>query len=159
VLAGPNGHPFHPLVAGVAVAAWGASVAFDLLSHVADQAWAYARGAYVLTGAGVGIGVVAAVLGLIDLLGVPRGTRAFRHGVRHLVAMDVALACFAISFALRRRSDFAVHDAVEPLPFLLSLVGLAALATGVWLGHQLAYGYGVRVSTAEVRREGFAEAP
>jgi uncharacterized membrane protein len=154
-LVGPGGHPFHPLVASVAVAAWAFSVAFDLASFVADQAWAYTRAAYVLTGLGVVVGAGAALLGLVDLLGVPRGTRAFRFGVRHLVAMDLALGLFAVSFVIRRGSDFAQTDPVDVVPFLLSLGGLAALATGVGLGHQLAYRFGVRVNVGPPRREGF----
>jgi uncharacterized membrane protein len=154
-VAGPSGHPLHPAVASVAVAAWVFSAVFDLGSFVAEDAWAYTRGAYVLTGIGVGAGIVAAVLGLIDLLGVPAGTKAHRLGIRHLVAMDATLACFALSFVLRRGSDFVETEAVDPLPFALSLLGLVTLATGVWLGHRLAYGYGVRVNTDDDRRRGF----
>lgn len=154
-LAGPNGHPFHPVLAGVAVAAWAFSVAFDLGSFASDEAWAYTRGAYVLTGIGVGLGIAAAVLGLVDLLGVPRGTRAHRLGVRHLLAMDLTLALFAVSFVLRRDSDFAQTEAVDPLPFALSLLGFATLAIGVWFGHRLAYVHGVRVNVGAARRAGF----
>ena len=72
--AGPYGRPFHPMVAAVAIGAWVCAFGFDLISQVADPAWVYARGAYVLTGAGVLAGAVAATVGLADLVRVPRGT-------------------------------------------------------------------------------------
>ncbi|MBL8774586.1 MAG: DUF2231 domain-containing protein [Acidimicrobiales bacterium] len=153
--AGRYGRPLHPLVASVAIGAWVCALGFDLISQLADTAWVYARGAYVLTGAGVAVGVVAATIGLADLVRVPRDTPAFRTGVRHLLAMDTCLVLFAVSFLIRRGSDFEWHDPVAPLPLVVSLIGLSVLAFGVWLGTRLAYGYGVRVSLEADRLAGF----
>ncbi len=153
--AGPYGRPFHPMVAAVAVGAWVCAFGFDLISQVADTAWVYARGAYVLTAAGVGVGVVAAMLGLADLVRIPRDTRAFRTGVRHLLSMDACLVLFAVSFLVRRTSDFEWHDPVAIVPMGLSVVGLAVLAVGVWLGARLSYTYGVRVALEPDRLRGF----
>lgn len=155
VWAGPYGRPFHPLVAAVAVGAWVCAFGFDLVSQVADTAWVYARGAYVLTGMGVGVGLVASVLGLADLVRVPRDTPAWRTGIRHLLCMDACLVLFAVSFLIRRSSDFAWHDPVAPAPLLLSVAGLGVLAAGTWLGLRLAHTYGVRVAVDEDRRRGF----
>lgn len=155
VWAGPYGRPLHPLVAAVAVGAWVCAFGFDLISQVADTAWVYARGAYVLTAAGVGVGLVASILGLADLVRVPRDTPAWRTGIRHLLCMDAALVLFAVSFLLRRSSDFEWHDPVAPAPFAISIVGLVALAAGTWLGARLAHTYGVRVAVEEDRLRGF----
>jgi uncharacterized membrane protein len=154
-VSGPYGRPFHPMIAAVAIGAWVCSFGFDLISQVADTAWVYARGAYVLVGVGVVVGVIAATVGLIDLVNLPRGTRAFRTGVRHLLAMDAALLAFAASFLVRRTSEFRWHDGVEPAAMALSVVGLVALAVGVWLGSTLSYRYGVRVAVDAERRDGF----
>ncbi|MCB1017790.1 MAG: DUF2231 domain-containing protein [Acidimicrobiales bacterium] len=152
---GPYGRPFHPLLAAVAIGAWVCALGFDAISQVADTAWLYARGAYVLTGAGVAVGVVAAMVGLADLVRVPRDTPAFRTGVRHLLAMDASLVLFAISFLVRRSSSFEWHDPVAPLPLALSVVALATLGVGAWLGLRLAHTYGVRVAVDEDRLRGF----
>lgn len=155
IWAGWYGRPVHPVVASVAIGAWVCALGFDLISQVADTAWLYARGAYVLTGAGVGVGIVAATLGLADLVRVPRDTPAFRAGVRHLLAMDACLVLFAVSFLIRRGSDFEWHDPVSPVALGASVLGLIALAVGIWLGTRLTYTYGVRVAVDEDRLEGF----
>jgi uncharacterized membrane protein len=159
VWAGPHGHPFHPVLAAVAIGAWVFSFGFDCASRLADEAWMYARGAYVLTATGVGVGILAATVGLADLVRVHRGTPAFRVGIRHLLSMLLALAVFTISFLLRRTADFAPQDAVALLPTVLSVIGLGVVAVGVWHGQRLAYGYGVRVALEEDRRQGFETAP
>lgn len=146
-VAGPPGRPLHPMIAAMAIGAWVAALGFDAVSWVSDTEWVYARGAWLLTGLGLGAGLVAALLGLIDLLAVPRETAAFRTGVRHLAAADVAIVFFAISFAVRNQSDFAFHDSATPLAIALSVVGLASLSVGVWLGTALTYEHGVRVET------------
>lgn len=153
--AGPHGHPFHPLVAAVAIGAWVLALPFDLISFVADTAWVYVRGSWLLTGMGVGAALVAALLGLVDLLGIPRGTVAWRAGIRHLLWTDAALVLFAASFVLRNESDFPFHDAVDVAPFVLSLLGLGAVAVGAWLGQRMTYQLGVRVADLDDRLAGF----
>jgi uncharacterized membrane protein len=64
-IAGPYGHPFHPVLVTVPIGAWVASVVF-------------AEGAYWLIGIGIIGAVLAAIFGLMDLLAIPRGTAAFR---------------------------------------------------------------------------------
>lgn len=159
IWAGRYGRPLHPIVASVAIGAWVCAFGFDLVSQVADTAWVYARGAYVLTGAGVAIGAVAATIGLADLVRIQRDTPAFRTGFRHLLVMDGCLVIFAVSFLIRRTSDFVWHDPVALLPMALSIAGLVLLAVGVWFGTTLAYTYGVRVTVDEDRRRGFAVEP
>lgn len=153
--AGQYGRPLHPTVAAVAIGAWVCALGFDLVSQVADTAWVYARGAYVLTAIGVVVGVVAATIGLVDLVRVPRATPAFRTGVRHLLAMDGCLVLFSISFLIRRTSDFEWHDPVAVVPMATSIAGLVLLAVGTWFGTRLSYTYGVRVALQPDRLQGF----
>jgi uncharacterized membrane protein len=157
-LAGPAGHPFQPILVGLATGAWASSLGFDLLSLVADTEWVYARGAWVLTGLGLAAGLVAAFAILMDLLGIPRGTVAFRCGVRRLLYFDAAVVCFAVSFVVRNRSDFAFHDHSPTLAIGLSVLGLVALAVATWLEGTLTYTYGVRVAVDQERLEGFEPA-
>lgn len=158
VFAGPAGHPVHPIVGAVAIGAFVGSVGLDLGSFVADPAWAYAKAAYVLGGFGVVVGVLAALSGLTDLVRVPRGTIAFRTGIRHLLLMDATLAAFAVSFVLRRGSDFAVSDSPDGVAVALSVLGFVTLAVGAWTGLRLTYTHGVRVRAGDHRLEGFGTA-
>ena len=130
-LSHPRGQSVHPVVASVAVSSWLASIAFDVLSHLSDSEYVYARGAYLLTGMGVAAAVIATLAGLIDLMGIDRDDPRFNTGLRHLVAMDVTLVLFTVSFLVRRSSDFAFHESSAVGASVLSLLGLATMAVGL----------------------------
>lgn len=143
------GRPLHPVVAAVAMGAWVMALAFDAVSWVSSTEWVYARGAWLLTALGVVVGLVAALLGVVDLLAIDRSSPAFRIGIRHLAAMDVAIVLFAFSFVVRNQSDFAWHATAPPLALAVSFAGLAALGLGTWYGTSLTYRQGVHVAAAE----------
>lgn len=140
--AGLYGRPLHPLAASIATGAWVCSFGFDLVSQVANDPGVYTRGAYFLVITGIAFGLLAATLGLLDVLALPRGTPVFREGIRHLVAADVAVLVFLLSFLLRRWWIFL------ETPWTLvavSAVGLLALSWSSWSGLGLSYRWGVRV--------------
>src|SRR5436190_1792805 len=83
-LAGPYGHPFHPILVTVPIGAWVASLVFDVASHVVDEPGFLARGSVWLIAVGVIGALAAAVFGLLDLLTIPRGTRVFGTGLLHM---------------------------------------------------------------------------
>lgn len=139
----PFGRPVHPVIASVAVGCWLASIGFDVVSNISDTEFVYARGAYLLTALGVAAAVVAALTGLVDLVAVDRGSPAYRTGVRHLLAMDVALVLFTVSFLVRRTSEFRFHDPTALPATTLSVAGAVSLAVGLWYGGRLVYAHGV----------------
>lgn len=143
-LAGPYGHPLHPAVVAVPIGAWIASVLFDLASHVVDDPQFLVRGAAWLLAIGVLGAAVAAVLGLLDLLAIPRGTTAMRTAVMHAVLNSTALVAFLASL-LWRRGDLDA-DGTPTGPLVLSLVALVVVSASGWLGGELAYRHGVRVA-------------
>ncbi len=151
--AGPYGHPFHPILVTVPIGAWMSSVVFDLGSHAVDDGSYLVRGAAWLVVIGVLGAVVAALFGLLDLLAIPRGTRAFRTGIAHMSLNLTAVALFAVDFLLRR-GDLD-RTATPAGPLLLSIAGVAILGASGWLGGMLAYHFGVRVADEEHQAEGF----
>lgn len=151
-LAGPPGQPLHPLLVGIPIGAWVLSFVFDVAAHVANEELVYARAAFWLVGAGIVGALAAGTLGVLDLLAVPRGTVAWRTGVRHLVLSDVVLVLFVVSF-LARRND-SLQAAGVPL-LLLSVVALGLLAASAWLGVRLVFRYGVRVLDEDAQRAGY----
>lgn len=153
-LAGPYGHPFHPILVTVPIGAWVASIVFDLVSHRSGEAEVYVKGSFLLIGIGILGAVAAAVFGFLDLLAIPRQTAAFRTGLTHLALNLVVVVLFAISFALRR--DHLDEGDVTIAGFIFSAVALALLAVSGWLGGKLAYRYGVRVADETTQAEGYA---
>jgi len=153
VVAGPYGHPFHPILVTVPIGAWIASFIFDVVSRTADQGADFARGAYWLIGIGIIGALVAALFGLMDLLAIPARTRAKRVGLTHLTLNLVVVAMFVASFVWR-----ANRDAYRPTSaglFVLSAVALAGLAVSGWLGGMLAYRFGVRVADEQAQLDGY----
>jgi uncharacterized membrane protein len=154
LLAGPYGHPFHPVLVTVPIGAWVASFVFDLASRWSGEPVVFAKGAYWLVGLGVVGALAAAMLGFLDLFAIPTGTRAFRTGLLHMALNLVVVSCFAGSFVLRRpRLD--QPGGVPAWLVALSAAALALLAVAGWLGGLLAFRYGVRVVEETAQADGF----
>ena len=94
------------------------------------------------------------MFGLLDLLTIPRGTRAFRRGLTHMALNLTVVVLFAVSFAIRR--DHLDEGDVTIAGFVCSAVALALLVAAGWLGGELAYRYGVRVADEDTQAEGYA---
>ena len=152
-LAGPYGHPFHPILVTVPIGAWVVSLAFDIASSWAGEPEVVVKGAFWLIGAGIVGAVVAALFGFMDLLAIRRGTPAFRTGLTHMVLNLIVVGLFAVSFALRR-SHLDEGDATVPA-VVVSAVALAILGVSGWLGGKLSYRYGVRVADEKTQSQGF----
>jgi uncharacterized membrane protein len=151
-LAGPYGHPFHPILVTIPIGTWTASVIFDIIGLFADDATPYAIGAQILIAIGVVGAVVAAAFGLLDLATLARGTAARRTALIHMGLNLGAVVLFAVNWAVRASQD---HDEVSVVGLVLSVIGLLAVGVSGWLGGKLAYRYGVRVADERTQAEGF----
>lgn len=153
VLAGPYGHPFHPILVTVPIGAWVASLLFDVASMVSsDDQEMFAEASYWLIGLGIVGALGAAVFGFMDLLGIPRGTRAWSTGLTHMALNLAVVALFVVGFLVRAGQGY---EEVTALQLVISLVALSALGASGWLGGKLAYRYGVRVAGEETQAEGY----
>jgi uncharacterized membrane protein len=150
IAAGPYGHPFHPILVTVPIGAWTAALVFDLVALLGSDEATFGEGAQWLTAIGIVGAVAAALVGLMDLGTIPRGTEAFGTAIAHMVLNSAALVLFTISFVLRWKADDLPVSA-----FVLSLVGLGLLGASGWLGGKLAYTYGVRVADEGTQAEAF----
>lgn len=152
VLAGPYGHPFHPIAVTVPIGTWLASLVFDLIAAFGEEPEVFATGAYWLIVIGCVGAVVAALLGLLDLSVIPRGTTAFRTGLLHLALNVAVLALFLVNLVLRGGQG---TDAASGAGIALSVVALAMLGVSGWLGGHLAYHHGVRVADERTQGEAY----
>ena len=153
MLAGPYGHPVHPLLVALPIGAWGTSLIFDIASHVVPQPGFLVQGSRWLIAAGVIGAVVAACAGFLDLMTLTPGTRAFRAAVLHMSLVLTATIGYVAGFAWRRGSYH--HPAPVPAgPLALSVLSLAVLSVGGYLGGKLVYRYGVRVADEGTQAQG-----
>jgi uncharacterized membrane protein len=154
-LAGPYGHPIHPLLVTVPIGAWMSSVVFDFIGPTSEDEWAYAIGAKTLIDIGIVSASGAAVFGLIDFLQIPRGTRAWYAGLAHMALNAGALGLFAWNSAGRTEAirGRPPGPAVAWWQRGLSLATSMSLLLSGWLGGTLAYGYGVRVADEQHQKE------
>lgn len=152
-LAGPYGHPFHPILVTIPIGTWVASLIFDIIGLVSDDPEPYIRGAWVLIVIGLIGAVVAAIWGFLDYLQLGKGTQARRTATIHMAINLGIVVLFIINLLVRlsARED----DEVSIWGLILTIVGLAALGVSGWLGGKLAYHYGVRVADERTQAEGF----
>jgi uncharacterized membrane protein len=153
VVAGPYGHPFHPILVTVPIGAWITSFVLDIGSRTADAPGALARGAFWAIGVGVVGALLAALFGVLDLLDIPRRTRAFRTGLLHMGLNLAVVGAFVASFIWRASRGVAIETSVAQL--VLSAAALAFLGVSGFLGGMLAYRYGVRVAAETDQAEGY----
>jgi uncharacterized membrane protein len=153
-LAGSYGHPLHPLAVTLPIGAWVCSLVFDFVSYASAEPRVWSAGAMWLILLGVLGAALAAVLGVLDLLNLPRGSAAFNTGRLHAILNSTALVIFLIGFLWRFRTQDS-WDASPVGPLVLSLVGIGVVSAGGFLGGKLAYHYGVRVADESVQAEGF----
>lgn len=153
-LAGPYGHPLHPILVTIPIGAWIASLSFDVASRFAGEEEVFAKGSYWLIALGLLGSLAAAAFGFLDLLAIPTGTRAFRTGLTHMALNVAVVVAFAASLAIRH-GDIDAPGPVGMGLIGLSAVALAALAASGWLGGKLTYRYGVRVVDEGTQADGF----
>jgi uncharacterized membrane protein len=143
--AGPYGHPIHPMLVTIPIGAFVATLAFDIAS-VTLEGRAYGRPAVWLSLIGIVSGLFASLFGLIDYRRLTKGTRAHAVATRHLILMDVVLLCFIVGFFIRRADPDQYLNGTPTIALVLSVVGVAILLVGGWLGGKLSYSYGSRVA-------------
>jgi uncharacterized membrane protein len=155
VLAGPYGHPFHPIFVTIPIGAWTASLVFDIAALAGDREAVFAEGAFWLLVIGIAGAAVAALFGLLDLLTIPSGTTARTTALAHMALNSVAILVFVIGVVLRGGDG---RDDVTTTHVVLTVLGLAIVGVSGWLGGKLSYHYGVRVADEQTQAEGFRSA-
>jgi uncharacterized membrane protein len=154
VLAGPYGHPFHPILVTVPIGAWVSGLVFDIASHVVDRPGFLTQGAEWLIAIGVIGAVCAALVGFLDLFAIPPGTTAFRTALVHM-SLNLTVTAAYIGNFFWRHGSYADGGAVGGGQLALSAVTLAVLGVSGFLGGKLAYHYGVRVADERTQATGY----
>lgn len=135
------GHPLHPMVVALPIGALVFALAADIAYLVTENPF-WAQGAAWLLLAVLMTGALAAVLGLIDLLSLPRARTmgiAIGHGVGNLMVLAITLVNYLL------RID---QVAGEPMlsGFILTVVAVALAGLTGWLGGEMSFRHGIGVS-------------
>jgi uncharacterized membrane protein len=154
-LAGPYGHPFHPILVTVPIGAWVTSLVFDIASHIVEDPGFLTQASEWVIAIGVIGAVVAAVFGFLDLLTIPAGTAAMRTALLHMTLNLTVAVAYIVNF-LWRHGSYTDGDAVGGGQLVLSAISLAILGVSGFLGGKLAYRYGVRVADERTQAEGLS---
>src|SRR3954447_20644125 len=101
VLAGPYGHPVHPILVTVPIGAWVCAIVFDIASKLSGSPQFLALGSMWLIAVGVVGAVAAAMAGFLDLLAIPSGTPAHRVGLLHMTLNLLVTASYLGNFLWR----------------------------------------------------------
>ncbi|MBO0688886.1 MAG: DUF2231 domain-containing protein [Candidatus Dormibacteraeota bacterium] len=151
LLAGPYGHPWHPILVTVPIGAWVASLVFDVGSRAVPGAAYLAQGSLWLIAVGVLGALIAASAGFLDLFAIPLGTMASRTALVHMGLNLVVTAAYVVNILWRRGDPATVGSGM----IALSAASLAVLAVSGFLGGKLAFRYGVRVADESAQADGY----
>jgi uncharacterized membrane protein len=134
------GHPIHPILIVFPLGLLATGVAFDIVGLVqGDSSW-YSI-SYWLIAAGIIGGLLAAVFGLIDWIGIPSGTRAKRIGLLHGGTNVVVVLLFIVSWFMRGSTTNVPSNGA----LILSFIGVVLALVGGWLGGELVHRLGIGV--------------
>jgi uncharacterized membrane protein len=134
------GHPIHPILIVFPLGLLATGVAFDIVGLVqGDSSW-YSI-SYWLIAAGIIGGLLAAVFGLIDWIGIPSGTRAKRIGLLHGGTNVVVVLLFIVSWFMRGSTTNVPSNGA----LILSFIGVVLALVGGWLGGELVDRLGIGV--------------
>lgn len=134
------GHPVHPMLIVFPLGLLATAVIFDIITlSTSDGKWSTM--AWYMIGAGILGGLLAAVFGLIDWMGIPSNTRAKAVGLWHGGLNVLVVLLFAGSWLLRR------PDPATPtgLALTLSFITVVIAVVAGWFGGELVDRLGVGV--------------
>jgi uncharacterized membrane protein len=150
------GHPIHPMLVAFPLAFYTTTVV-TLLVYIGTREAFWFRCAMVASLAGIATAVIAALPGAIDLLSLPRGSRARKAGLQHAGFNLLATGLFAVTALVLYQTWIHrtmvngeyIFDATIPLA--LAVVAWVAMVIAGSLGWTLVQTHHVGVKPALVR--------
>lgn len=134
------GHAIHPMLIVFPIGLLTTAVIFDVIQIFTDNP-RWGDVSFWMISAGLIGGLAAAVFGVIDWFGIPRGTRARRIGVFHGFGNAFVLLLFGMSWFSR----LGAPSTATPMAIGLGVVGVVLIAVTGWLGGELIARLGVSV--------------
>lgn len=134
------GHPVHPMLIVFPLGLLATAVIFDIITlSTSDGKWSTM--AWYMIAAGIIGGLLAAVFGLVDWIGIPSNTRAKAIGLWHGGLNVLVVLLFAVSWLLRRPEPASPSSLALTLSFAAVVIAMVA----GWFGGELVDRLGVGV--------------
>jgi uncharacterized membrane protein len=155
---GLPGHPTHPPLTDATIGAYTFATIASVLSVLgigedgAAQAWWLALVVALATSA------LTILTGLLDWLKITWGSELWKTATYHLLVMATATGLFGAAAIWGHGSGWRDH-VVETGPFVLTLLGFAALTLGGWIGGTIVFVHGMRVLELPEEQAGRAISP
>jgi uncharacterized membrane protein/nitrite reductase/ring-hydroxylating ferredoxin subunit len=128
-------HPLHPLLVAFPIGLFVTSFAFDLIGTWRDIPSLWSAAWYSII-AGLVMGALAAIAGLVDLFKVvPRNSSARSRGYKHAIINALVLIAFIANASYRGVPSFRP----DSTSLILSACGVLLLGFSGWLGASLVY--------------------
>jgi uncharacterized membrane protein len=135
------GHPIHPALIPFPFALLCLVPVTDIVYALTESLF-WASVSYYLLWAGLVSAGLAAIVGLVDFIGVPR-VRKLRAGWAHML-LNVAIVALSVVNLVLRLGD-TTQD-ILPAGITLSIVATILLLLSGWFGGELVYRYKVGVA-------------
>ena len=137
------GHPVHPMLIVFPAGLFTAAVIFDILYLILGNPILTTVSFYMIAVGVIG-GLLAAIFGFIDWLGLPNNSRAKSIGGWHGIGNFVIVVLFAVSWLLRNGNPNFVPNGFA---MILSFAGIVLALVTLWIGGELVYRLGVGVDS------------
>ncbi len=134
------GHPVHPMIIVFPLGLLTVASLFDII-YISTDNNHWADLSFWLIASGIIGGLIAAVFGLIDWLGIPARTRAKYIGLTHGLSNVVVMILFIVSWFMRRPNP----EAPSVKAMILGWIGIIIALFASWLGGELVYRLSVGV--------------
>jgi len=151
-----GGHPIHPMIVAFPIAFYTATVA-TLLAYVGTLEAFWYRVAMVANVAGIITAAIAVIPGAIDLLALPKGSRARAAGLQHAGFNLVATGLFAVAALLihrgwtHRMMVDGEYRFDATIPLAMSVVAWVSMVIAGSLGWTLVQTHHVGIKPAYIR--------
>lgn len=126
------GHPVHPMLIPYPIAFYTGTLVSFIIYAVGNNPFWF-RAAVALNVAGVGMALIAAIVGFTDFaLGIPSGTEVKKDGYRHMGFNVLALILFAVCLGLNVGQWSAAAPDMTGGIILSALGFLSTIAAGYY---------------------------
>jgi uncharacterized membrane protein len=147
LIKGWAGKPSHPPLTDASIGAYAVGSVMLVLGALGVEEEQMSHGALLAIGGGLALALPTALTGLLDWLGMEKGSPWRRTATIHLLTMVTATVLFALTFIAHL--DGYENGTIETLPLVLGLASLITLTAGGYIGGTLVFVFGVRVLKRE----------